>query len=425
MAGAPVKPATPGTLAAVLGSAQPGDVVRLGAGSYPGFQIGVSGEPGRPIVVRNGGGAVVNGEIGIFLQHDVHVEGLTVNGRIRFNGTDRASITGNTINAQVANEGHGIITYLRAEDAYIADNVVNGVTAWNDAALGASGNNLGEGILVTGPGHVIEHNRVSGIRDAISFVEDTGAFDQFSLDVLGNDILDAADDGVEADFCFHNCRIMRNRLTNTFVALSAQPTLGGPAYFVRNVAYNVAHVAFKLYRGSNGDVIVNNTVVKSGDAFGNDAGRPVSNLYMRNNLLIGGPGGTFGGYENGTGRVFDVSTLDEGSVDADHDGYGSTTGTFVFKWGDVAAATGLTAMRTTTTEAHAVEVTMAAFADGGRLPCEPAHRVRPARPATSRWRRRDRRRHRHRQPHRRRVRGRSRPGRIRAGRSGPCYGPRG
>lgn len=365
------RPANPATLASVLGSAQPGDVVVLGAGSYAGFQVNRSGTPQAPIVVRNGGGAVVNGEIGIFLQHDVHIDGLTVNGRIRFNGSDRVAVTRNTVNADAAFQGHGIVTFLRAEDAYIADNVVNGVTAWNDAALGASGNNLGEGILVTGPGHVIEHNRVTGTRDAISFVEDTGAVDQYSLDVLDNDILNAADDGIEADFCFHNCRVMRNRLTNTFVALSAQPTLGGPTYFVRNVAYNVAHVAFKLYRGSNGDVIVNNTVVKAGDAFGNYSGRPVSNLYMRNNLMIGGPGGTYGGFENGTGRVFDVRTLDVATADADYDGYGSTTGAFTWRFGATSAGDGLASMRAGTTERNAVQVGMAVFFQAVAPPGDP------------------------------------------------------
>lgn len=366
-----VRPVTPTTIGSVLGSAQPGDVIELGAGTYAGFQVNRSGTPQAPIVLRNGGGAVVEGEIGIFLQHDIHIHGLTVNGRIRFNGSDRVSITRNTVNATVALQGHGIITFLRAEDAYIADNVVNGVTAWNDAALGASGDNLGEGIAVTGPGHVIEHNRVTGTRDAISFIEDTGAVDQFSLDVLDNDIVNAADDGVEADFCLHNCRIMRNRLTNTFVALSAQPTLGGPAYFVRNVAYNVAHVAFKLYRGSSGDVIVNNTVVKAGDAFGNYSGRPVSNLYMRNNLFVGGPGGTYGGFGNGTGRVFDVRTLDVATADADHDGYGSTTGTFTWRFGALPTGEGLAALRSATTERNAVQVGMSSFLAPVAFPGDP------------------------------------------------------
>lgn len=374
--GAPVTVVTPATLGQVLAAAEPGDIVQLGAGQYPGFTIGASGAPGAPIVVRGTPGAVVDGEIGIFLQHDVHVTDLTVNGRIRFNGTDRVAITGNTINASTATEGHGIITYLPAEDGYIADNVVNGTTTWNDAALGANGANLGEGILVTGPGHVIEHNRVTGMRDGISFLEDSGAVDQYSIDVLDNDIRQAADDGVEADFCEHDCRIMRNRLTNTFVALSAQPTLGGPTYFVGNTAYNVAHVAFKLYRGSSGDVIVHNTVVKAGDAFGNYAGTPVSNLSMRNNLFIGGPGGTFGGYGNGTGRVFDVRTLDETTADADHDGFGSTVGSFTGNFGGTSFGS-LADLRASSTEANAVAVGMSEFAAGVAHPSAPLTQYAP------------------------------------------------
>ena len=44
---------------------------------------------------------------------------------------------------------------------------------------------------------------------------------------------------IEADFALHNCRIMRNRLTNCFVGISSQPGLGGPNYFLRNVMFNV------------------------------------------------------------------------------------------------------------------------------------------------------------------------------------------
>ena len=60
---------------------------------------------------------------------------------------------------------------------------------------------------------------------------------------------------------------MRNRITNCFMGISSQPSLGGPTYFVRNVMYNVVLHAFKLHRGSVGDVGLHNTVVKNGDAF--------------------------------------------------------------------------------------------------------------------------------------------------------------
>ncbi len=358
MAGAPGRPATPATLRAVLGAARPGDIVTLGPGRYAAFTVDVNGTPGRPVVIRGTDGAVVEGEIGIFERRWVTLDRLAVEGRVRFNGTDHFTMTRSTVTARRDLEGHGIITNLRAANAYIADNTVLGTTAWTDAALGAEGANLGEGILVTGPGHVIEHNLVRGFRDGISLLEDDAARDQFSIDIAGNDIREAADDGVEADFCVHNCRVTGNRLTDTFVAMSSQPGLGGPTYFIRNSAYNVAHVAFKPYRGSSGDVLLNNTVVKAGDALGVYSAEPVTRLLTRNNLFIGGPGGTFGGYGNGSGRPLDIRTLVR--PDMDFDAFG-TSEAFTGVFGAV-RFDGLAQLRSRTTERHAVQVDLGAFA---------------------------------------------------------------
>lgn len=369
MAGATVRPASASTLAAVMNAAQPGDIIELAAGSYSGFTVARDGSEGKPIVIRAAtrGSVVINGEVGLFNRNHVQLDGLTVNGRIRFNGSNNVAITRCAVNASASLGGDGIVTYLRAENAYIADNVVTGTTAWADSSLGVNGNNLGEGILVTGPGHVIQNNRVVGFRDGISFLEGSEAVDQYSIDVLNNDIEVAADDGVEADFCRHNCRIMRNRITNVFVGLSSQPGLGGPTYFVRNVLYNVAHVAFKLYRESHGDVLLHNTVVKSGDALGLYAGVPIVALYSRNNLLIGGPGGTYGGYTNGSGRVIDISTLDTSSADMNYDALGSNTGSFGGRLGSTSFSS-LAQLRSATGEKAAVEVGLGAFAVAPAFP---------------------------------------------------------
>ena len=368
MPNAPHLPATPATLDAVLASAVPGDVIEMAAGTYDGFTIGHSGEPAKPIVVRGQPGTVVNGEIGIFNQAYVHVEDLTVNGRIRFNGTDHVAITGNTINTTTEFGGHGIITYLAAEDGYIADNTVVGLTSWAETSLGVAGDNLGEGILVTGPGHVIEYNRVTGMRDGISLLEDQEAVDQFSIDILHNDIGVAADDGVEADFCQHDCRIMDNRISNTFIGLSSQPGLGGPTYFMRNVLYNIAYIPFKPYRGSRGDVLLHNTAVKGGDAFSSFPGPDVADLYMRNNLFIGGPGNTYNGFDAGPGRVFQFADLFTDSADIDYDGFGSTTGGFDGQFGPSISFSSLAMMRASTPERHAVQVGLDVFAQAVAIP---------------------------------------------------------
>jgi hypothetical protein len=350
MPGAPVIAVTPASFAAAAAAAQPGDILELGDGTYPPFSFAADGAPGAPIVIRGGPGAVIDGEISLIGRSHVHLVGVTVRGRVRLNLTTEVAVMGTTIETA----GDGIVAGLRSENDYIADNTITGATVWAETSLGVDGDNIGEGILVTGPGHVIEHNRVRGFRDAISFLEDGEAVDQWSIDVVENDLEVGADDGIEADFCFHNCRIVRNRLSNVFVGLSSQPGLGGPTWFIRNVQYNVILTPFKLQRGSVGDVLLHNTVIKNGDAFGIYTSAAISRLRARNNLFLGGPGGTYGGWSSGSGRVIDVASCDP-TCDLDHDGYGSTLGTFTGDLGGTSFAS-LDELRATTSEVHAVEL---------------------------------------------------------------------
>lgn len=372
-----IKPVTPGDLSVSISNAQPGDILLLGPGTYPGFIFGRDGTAAKPIVIRGRPGAVIEGELGMFNRSHVHLESLTVNGRIRFNASNHISITRCTVNASATQfNGDGIVTFLRSENAYIADNVVNGTTTWTEAAFGSSGANRGEGILVTGPGHVIAHNRVSGFRDNISLLEDGEAREQYSIDIIGNELGEASDDAIEADFCFHNCRILRNRVTNAFIAFSSQPGLGGPTYFVRNVAYNVPHVAFKLYRGSSGDVLLHNTIVKAGDAFGLYPGVGVSRLLTRNNLFLGGASGTYNGFSNGTGAVLAFADLVVDGSSLDFDAFGSETGRFDGRFATISFST-LASLRGSTTEAHAVQATRAVFARTIAAPSSPLTRYAP------------------------------------------------
>ena len=73
-------------------------------------------------------------------------------------------------------------------NGYIVGNVISGPTIWHEDALGASGDNRGEGIELTGPGSVIAFNRVSGFRDCISLLESDEAVNQVSIDIYGNDL---------------------------------------------------------------------------------------------------------------------------------------------------------------------------------------------------------------------------------------------
>lgn len=372
MTGAPVKPVTPATFTQVAGGAVPGDILELAAGTYAGFTFTKDGAPGMPIVIRAAASATVNvtGDIRLDGRHDVIVQGLTVTGKLKFNDSARLAIVKNTITTTE----DGITTKTRSEDLYIADNVVTGATMWNEAALGASGANIGEGIEVTGPGHVIEHNKVSHFRDCISTIEDAGAIAQYSIDIAYNDLSECADDGIEVDFCFHDCRLVGNRLTNVFMGISSQPGLGGPTYFVRNAMFNVILSPFKLQRGSVGDVGLHNTIVKRGDAFGIFTTDVFSRQYFRNNLFLGGPGGTYNGYDIGSGAVISLDAADTQTIDLDHDGYGGTT--FSGRIGAIRFAS-LAELKAMTTEKHAVELTAAAFATPPSIPASPFPSLSP------------------------------------------------
>ena len=60
-----------------------------------------------------------------------------------------------------------------------------------------------------------------------------------SSDIIGNDIRNVDDNCIEADSGGHNFRIIGNRCFNmAHRALSTQPALGGPIYFIRNIVYN-------------------------------------------------------------------------------------------------------------------------------------------------------------------------------------------
>lgn len=368
MAGSPVIDATPTTLASVLSAAQPGDIIELGAGTYSSFSVPVDGELDRPLVIRSSQGAVVDGTVDASQRSYVHIVGLNAN-RIRFDYSLRVAIIGNVVTP--VGQFDGIGSWNRAEDSYIADNVVTGVTAWTEPALGASGDNLGECILVTGPGHVIAHNRVTGCRDNISFLEGQGqAVDQHSIDVIDNDIYNAADDGVEADFCEHNCRIMRNRFTNVFIAMSSQPGLGGPTYFIRNVVYsNVFNAVFKLNRGSIGDVVLHNTAVKIGDALAGTPGETHARQYFRNNIFIGGQGGTYNGWSSGSGRIaYMPNAASDGSYD--YDGFGSLLGDYSGRIGEVSFSN-MNELRELTSYTHAVQVDLNIFSTSVPFPANP------------------------------------------------------
>ncbi len=301
-----------------LNAVKPGEVLLLADGDYGAVRFTRDGEPGRPIVYRSATGKAVFSEVGLTDRKWVYLEGVTVNGAVRLNGTEHCVVRRCQINGQ-----WGIKAYKPGmKNACIEDNVILGIQPWKPEIMGANGDNDGEGIQFTGSGNVIRHNRVVGFRDCISHMEDDGAVEQSCNDILNNDISTGLDDGIEADFAGHNCRILRNRLTNCFVGISSQPSLGGPNYFLRNVMFNLTYSAFKMHRFSQGDVIQYNTVVKAGDGLGIYTSEPFDHALIEHNLFIGGkgPAMTFNGFSLGRGRAVDVQRFGPHCV-FDHNAY--------------------------------------------------------------------------------------------------------
>lgn len=312
--------ATPDTLTSLLRNAQPGDAFELADGSYDGINITRSGAEGAPIVLRGGPGAVVTQDVRFDGQDWIWLEGFSVRGQIKFNNADHIVIKATTIDTR--GDGNGIVSIGDGTNHSIfVDNTIRGLTQWDDDAFGVDGDNLGDGVMITGSNNVVAYNRISGFRDCVSLMEDASAGEQRSIDIVGNDLSECADDGVEADFGTSNVRVVDNRLTNTFIALSSQPSLGGPTYFVRNVVFNVIYQTFKPHRRSRGDVFYHNTSITTGNAFAVYTSDVWDYAVSRNNLFVGGTGGyTYAGYNNGNGAATQLAAVGPNSS-LDYDGF--------------------------------------------------------------------------------------------------------
>jgi len=297
-------------------------IIEIKPGSYDTLHT-ISGRADKPMVYRCTKGEAIFRFIDVQNKEWVFIEGLNVKNLategigICLNGAENCVVTYCTINAVF-----GIVAYLPgATNCLFSDNTITGISVWTNEAMGAHGKNIGEGIEITGPGNVICYNRVQGFRDCISTMEDQHAVNQVCIDIYNNDIYRGADDGIEADFCFSNCRIFQNRLTNCYVGLSSQPGLGGPTYFIRNAMYNMVHAAFKLKRFSQGDVVLHNTVIKVGAGLGgNDT---MDYAYFRNNLAIGGPTGGVNWGDYGAGNPYAADIISPGTHSSfDYDAVG-------------------------------------------------------------------------------------------------------
>ena len=334
--GAKQEPAFTGIMAAYYGAglgdwnvvrerkAKPGDILLIHAGLYKAdrlnyvdplmtpfdgtYVLSLKGTPERPIVFRAAGdGEVIFDGDGCHRLFDVmaseyHIfEGLTIsNTDVAFfaGQKDVLGAKGLTVrNCRLENIGIGIHTeYAGSRDFYIADNVFLGrddhyrLIGWSNPGIyGPHPLRSYYAMKVYGSGHVICLNDIAYFHDGIDIStygtpETEQDLKAVAIDIYNNDIHMSGDDFIETDGGVHNIRVMRNRGVNAaHGGLSAQPVFGGPAYFIRNVLYNIpSGVAFKFSAKPAGLIVYHNTVISE-----HVIRDPHSNTHFRNNLLLG------------------------------------------------------------------------------------------------------------------------------------------
>jgi hypothetical protein len=287
---------TSAQLATALNNAQPGDVITLANGTYNGaITISRSGTAANPIFVRGTSrdGAIINApgaSAAVRVQGASYVtlENFTVQAsswgvQLNSSGGTTSNIVARRL--KITNVSYGIeARHGTKRDYYICDNLVEGKEAqWpevDDSVWDF------EGIVVTGAGHVVCHNTVSGFGDSMGMHHSTDIPNRAN-DFYGNDVPWSGDNGVELDFGERNVRAYRNRFTNGGNhSISFQPVYGGPVYAIRNVIYNSATAPFKFNNEPTGMVVLHNTALRPGIAWAQYGAR-ADNFVVRNNLIIG------------------------------------------------------------------------------------------------------------------------------------------
>jgi hypothetical protein len=319
---------------AYLPRVKPGDVILVHAGLYKdtrfryGSGIGTlfdgtyyltaSGTAERPIVIRAAGdGEVVFDGDGNGVLFDVtagnhlYFEGLTFRnteiailaGRKRIIGSEGLTVKRSrfeNVGIGITSDWSGSKNFTITDNVFVGRQIPDHLMGW----IGRTWQSFPDfpvplrsnaAVKVYGSGHVVAYNEVSHFHDGIDNatygnpdLDASGAVIRdhlpVSVDIIGNDIRNVDDNCIEADGAMYNIRVLRNRCFNhAHRALSAQPVLGGPAYFIGNLVYHAPEGgSLKFTANSSGIVVYHNTFI--GEA--HDMG-PVSNEHFRNNLFLG------------------------------------------------------------------------------------------------------------------------------------------
>ncbi len=310
----------------VIKAAGDGEVIFDGAGNYALFNVQAADyNYFEGITIRNTEIAILAGT-----QFIVGSKGLTVK------------------HSRFEDVGAGVFSnYSGSSNFYIADNWFYGrndperMIGWADPQLWGQFDGVdGQihppamesyvAVKVYGPGHVVAYNYIADFHDGIN-VETYGNPDgtvasgsgiygpkypprefwdrrPVAIDFYNNYITNSHDNPIEIDGSMHNVRVMRNMLINhPSHAFCNQPALGGPIYWIRNIAYNLPGGSSRLTIGSTGAVFYNNTVFSETEG-------TLQNTHWRNNLFLG---------QNATPVLFDITSYTNYSS-SDYNGFYAT-----------------------------------------------------------------------------------------------------
>ncbi len=315
--------------------AQPGDTLLVHAGLYRperwnyvdpmmtpfdgSLSLTLKGTAEQPITIKAAGDgeAIFDGD-GAHRLFDVMASRYHLFDGLTFRNTDVAIFAGQkevlgavglaVKNCRFENVGFGVWTeYAGSADFYIADNLFlgrddrfrligwggrqrqPGGMTWPEPLYGSHRLTSYYAVKLYGPGHVIAHNAIAYFHDGLGIsTYGTPEFDPdrraSSIDICYNDIHLCNDDFMETDGGVHNIRVYGNRGVNAAQGgYSAQPVFGGPAYFIRNILYNVpSGASFKFSAKPAGLFVFHNTII--GELL---VGEPSANVHFRNNLFLG------------------------------------------------------------------------------------------------------------------------------------------
>jgi hypothetical protein len=333
------------------------------------YYLTADGTPEMPIaIVGAGDGEVVFDGAGNYALFDVRAADYTYFEGITFRNAEVAILAGTQFiagskgltvkRARFENVGAGVFTnWSGSSGFYIADSTFIGrndprhLIGWAgemwtkfrgvDGQIFPPAMASYVAVKLYGPGHVVAYNHIADFHDGIN-VETYGNPDgsvasgpgipdgpkyppreywdrrPVAIDFYGNYITNSHDNPIEADGSMHNVRVLRNMFINhASHAFCNQPTLGGPVYWIRNIAYHLPAGSTRLTNGAAGVLFYNNTILSETLAAG------TSNTHWRNNLILG---------ENAAPEIFNVTTFTS-YTSSDYNGFRPNPGAASsFRW---------------------------------------------------------------------------------------------